>query len=99
MTRPKARPIEIQTADSTAASLVVTTWASLCTTMRSTSKSTTTSAAKAAHAQPGVENDTKFSEVDSEATERLRLRGFSTVGGPTSRTAVGAETAVAGASP
>jgi hypothetical protein len=41
-----------------------------------------------------VENDTKFSEVDSEAAKRLSMRGFYPVGGPKSRSAVEAETDV-----
>ena len=66
--------MEIQTADSIAASLVVTTWASLWTTTRSTSRSTTTRAAKAAHTQPGVENETKSVEADSAAASSESMR-------------------------
>ena len=53
-TRVKANPMLIHTTDSTAASLVVTSWASRWNTTRSTNNSSTMNANSAAHPHSGT---------------------------------------------
>ena len=61
MTRPKARPIEIHTADSMAASLMEMTWAVLWTSRRSMISIAVMAPMRATHAQTGVWKLAKFS--------------------------------------
>jgi len=76
MTRPKARPIEIQMADSMAASLIEMTCAVLCTSSRSMTSIAVMAETSATQAQSGTSKLAKFSLVLSA----LAKRGLSNVG-------------------
>ena len=64
---PNARPIEIQMADSIAASLIVMTWAVLWTASRSKTSIPAIAPMRAIHAQIGTSKLAKSSELVSAA--------------------------------
>ena len=76
MTRPKARPIEIQMADSMAASLIVMTCAVRCTSEQVERRASTTMApTSATHAQTGTSKLAKLSADALSAAARWAKRG------------------------
>ena len=64
---PNARPIEIQIVDSIAASLIVITWAVLCTASRSKTSIAVIAPMRATHAQSGTSKLAKSSCAVSAA--------------------------------
>src|SRR5215217_8470874 len=90
MTMPKAKPIEIHTADSIAASLIEMTWAVLCTASRSNTSIAAIAPMRAAQAQMGTSKLAKSSVVVSAAAawrreDRAAVNGspFEIPGDPT----------------
>lgn len=75
ITRPKARPIEIHTADSMAASLMEITWAVLCTASRSMISIAEMAPIRPTQAHHGVSKLAKLSrpgaDADPEAITRF----------------------------
>ena len=82
MTNPNARPMEIQIADSIAASLMLITCAVRCTSSRSTISMATIATISAAHTHSGVSKLTKFSPDSLSAARRLDVRAAITVTRP-----------------